>query len=51
MLSAGLSATPLDCDGVPFDMSHIYPSGNIAGGVTRGGEKLFVPSGNKGPKR
>jgi Mn-containing catalase len=29
-LSAGLSAMPVDSDGVPFDMSHIYASGNIA---------------------
>jgi Mn-containing catalase len=30
LLSAGLSAMPVDSDGVPFDMSHIYASGNIA---------------------
>lgn len=30
-LSAGLNAMPVDADGVPFDMSHIYASGNIAG--------------------
>ena len=30
-LSAGLAALPVDADGVPFDMSHIYASGNIAG--------------------
>ena len=30
LLSAGLSAMPVDADGVPFDMSHIYASGNIA---------------------
>jgi Mn-containing catalase len=30
LLSAGLSAMPIDSDGVPFDMSHIYASGNIA---------------------
>jgi Mn-containing catalase len=30
-LSAGLSAMPVDSDGVPFDCSHIYASGNIAG--------------------
>ncbi|MFN3663399.1 manganese catalase family protein [Yoonia sp.] len=30
-LSAGLAATPADADGVPFDMSHVYASGNIAG--------------------
>lgn len=30
LLSAGLSAMPVDSDGVPFDMSHIYASGNVA---------------------
>ncbi|EGJ19395.1 catalase (plasmid) [Cereibacter sphaeroides WS8N] len=30
LLSAGLSAMPVDSDGVPFDMSHIYASGNAA---------------------
>lgn len=30
-LSAGLGALPVDADGVPFDMSHVYASGNIAG--------------------
>lgn len=30
LLSSGLSAMPVDSDGVPFDMSHIYASGNIA---------------------
>jgi Mn-containing catalase len=30
ILSSGLAAQPVDCDGVPFDMSHIYASGNIA---------------------
>lgn len=30
LLSTGLSAMPVDSDGVPFDMSHIYASGNIA---------------------
>lgn len=30
LLSAGLSAMPIDSDGVPFNMSHIYASGNIA---------------------
>lgn len=30
ILSAGLSAMPTDSDGVPFDMSHIYASGNLA---------------------
>jgi Mn-containing catalase len=29
LLSAGLAAMPVDSDGVPFDMSHIYASGNI----------------------
>lgn len=29
-LSAGLHALPVNADGVPFDMSHIYASGNIA---------------------
>lgn len=29
-LSAGLNALPVNADGVPFDMSHIYASGNIA---------------------
>jgi Mn-containing catalase len=31
ILSTGLSALPVNADGVPFDMSHIYASGNIAG--------------------
>ena len=30
ILSSGLSAQPVDTDGVPFNMSHIYASGNIA---------------------
>ncbi|WP_288936308.1 manganese catalase family protein [uncultured Sphingomonas sp.] len=30
LLSSGLSAMPVDSDGVPFDMSHIYASGNVA---------------------
>lgn len=30
LLSAGMSAMPVDSDGVPFDMSHVYASGNIA---------------------
>ena len=30
LLSSGLAAMPVDSDGVPFDMSHIYASGNIA---------------------
>jgi Mn-containing catalase len=31
VLSSGLAAMPVDASGVPFDMSHIYASGNIAG--------------------
>ena len=31
ILSTGLAAYPGDANGVPFDMSHIYASGNIAG--------------------
>ena len=31
ILSTGLAATPCDANGVPFDMSHIYASGNLAG--------------------
>jgi len=34
LLSAGLSAMPVDSDGVPFNMSHIYASGNIAADMT-----------------
>ena len=30
ILSTGLSAMPANSNGVPFDMSHIYASGNIA---------------------
>jgi Mn-containing catalase len=30
LLSAGLAAMPIDADGVPFNMSHIYASGNVA---------------------
>jgi Mn-containing catalase len=30
LLSSGLSAMPADSDGVPFDCSHIYASGNLA---------------------
>ena len=30
ILSTGLAALPVNSDGVPFDMSHIYASGNIA---------------------
>ncbi len=29
-LSAGLAALPADAEGVPFDASHVYASGNIA---------------------
>lgn len=31
ILSTGLSAYPANANGVPFNMSHIYASGNIAG--------------------
>ena len=31
ILSTGLAALPVNSDGVPFCMSHIYASGNIAG--------------------
>lgn len=34
ILSSGMSAMPVDSDGVPFDMSHIYASGNIAADLT-----------------
>ncbi len=30
LLSAGLAAMPMDSDGVPFNMGHIYASGNVA---------------------
>ena len=30
LLSAGMAAQPVDSDGVPFNMSHIYASGNLA---------------------
>ena len=30
ILSSGLAAMPIDSDGVPFNMSHIYASGNLA---------------------
>lgn len=30
ILSTGMAAYPANADGVPFDMSHIYASGNIA---------------------
>jgi Mn-containing catalase len=29
-LSSGMAAMPVNSDGVPFDMSHIYASGNLA---------------------
>ncbi|MBE7244257.1 MAG: manganese catalase family protein, partial [Actinomycetospora chiangmaiensis] len=29
-LSTGMAAFPANCEGVPFDMSHIYASGNLA---------------------
>ncbi|HEX8415386.1 MAG TPA: manganese catalase family protein [Sphingomicrobium sp.] len=30
LLTSGMSAMPMDSDGVPFNMSHIYASGNVA---------------------
>lgn len=30
ILSSGLSAMPVDANGVPFDMSHVYATGNLA---------------------
>jgi Mn-containing catalase len=30
ILSTGMAAQPVDSDGVPFDCSHIYASGNLA---------------------
>ena len=30
ILSTGMAAFPAKCEGVPFDMSHIYASGNLA---------------------
>lgn len=30
LLSSGLSAMPVNSNGVPFDMSHVYATGNIA---------------------
>ena len=30
ILSSGLSAMPVNSNGVPFDMSHVYASGNLA---------------------
>ncbi|MGR3455164.1 manganese catalase family protein [Pseudooceanicola sp.] len=34
VLSSGLSAMPVDSSGVPFDMSHIYATGNLAADMT-----------------
>ncbi|MBI1296721.1 catalase [bacterium] len=31
ILSSGLAAMPVDASGVPFDCSHVYASGNLAG--------------------
>lgn len=31
ILSSGMAAMPVNSDGVPFDCSHIYASGNLAG--------------------
>ncbi len=30
ILSSGLSAMPVNSNGIPFDMSHVYASGNVA---------------------
>ncbi len=30
VLSSGLSAMPVNANGIPFDMSHVYASGNLA---------------------
>jgi Mn-containing catalase len=30
ILSSGMAAMPVNSDGMPFDMSHIYASGNLA---------------------
>src|SRR3954462_1586903 len=30
ILSTGMAAFPANCDGVPFDCSHVYASGNLA---------------------
>ncbi|MEF2549834.1 manganese catalase family protein [Aurantimonas sp. A2-1-M11] len=30
LLSSGLSAMPVNANGVPFDMSHVYATGNVA---------------------
>lgn len=34
LLSSGLSAMPVDASGVPFDMSHVYATGNLAADMT-----------------
>lgn len=34
VLSAGLAALPSDANGVPFDTSHVYASGNLAADMT-----------------
>ncbi|HEX8486590.1 manganese catalase family protein [Sphingomonas sp.] len=34
LLSSGLAAMPIDADGVPFNMSNVYASGNIAADMT-----------------
>lgn len=34
LLSSGLSAMPVDANGIPFDMSHVYASGNLAADMT-----------------
>ncbi|MFC5068062.1 manganese catalase family protein [Flaviflagellibacter deserti] len=34
ILSSGLNAMPVNSDGIPFDMSHIYASGNAAADMT-----------------
>jgi Mn-containing catalase len=31
LLSSGLAAMPINSDGIPFDCSHVYASGNLAG--------------------
>ncbi|EAR50504.1 manganese-containing catalase [Oceanicola granulosus HTCC2516] len=34
ILSSGLSAMPVNANGVPFDMSHVYATGNLAADMT-----------------
>lgn len=34
LLSSGMAAMPVDSDGVPFNMSNIYASGNVAADMT-----------------